>query len=448
MKRTIAAAALALVTLSVALAGDDSTVKPAFLNGLSATDGAKVIKLLQDLPNTDINSLVPLTIQPYALPKAGVDVMRVKMDETYAVDGIGKDTIQLSGWIAVIHHDARPAPGEKEIRWGTAISDTEFVGMDLRGDSQIFGPVRVTLNPAYRSRGVVGKLSLSIMDSIMLDLVYGEHRITIISRQNVPTGPAANLPAGVGRFGSFFQPPSTPKMSRAQAAVADVVKNVFNAISDKSAEKMLSFYDKSPDNVFFNTSVGKEIRGAETYVNTLAKMFSQIRTIKVIPDNDMNVVVSGPLAVVTATGINDVVDNEGHRGTGPWEVTIQLQKRGDRWLITHDQFSFRDVQSVQALAGRPNEISRVSAAAKCIANIEANIAMNRLNLNMQAKSPIQWYSEVDTIPPVGFTASVSLFPTRLQSEGRSVATLEHGAVRFREVVMHVPLDGPFRIDNP
>ncbi|HEV2761863.1 MAG TPA: hypothetical protein VGV38_02620, partial [Pyrinomonadaceae bacterium] len=52
-----------------------------------------------------------------------------------------------------------------------------------------------------------------------------------------------------------------------------------------------------------------------------------------------------------------------------------------------------------------------------------------------------WYSEVETIPPVGATASVSVTPTPMLSKGRRVATLEHGAVRFREIVRHVALEG-------
>lgn len=65
--------------------------------------------------------------------------------------------------------------------------------------------------------------------------------------------------------------------------------------------------------------------------------------------------------------------------------------------------------------------------------------MPDLGLKMATKNPVYWYSLVDTIPPVGHTASIAIEPVRLTTSGREVATLESGVVDFREVVRHLPL---------
>ena len=81
------------------------------------------------------------------------------------------------------------------------------------------------------------------------------------------------------------------------------------------------------------------------------------------------------------------------------------------------------------------------ALAACLANASVSINMPKLNLHMQTEHPVTWYSEVETIPPVGHTASVSFTPTPLDMDGRQVATLTSGVVKFREVVRKVKLEG-------
>ena len=67
--------------------------------------------------------------------------------------------------------------------------------------------------------------------------------------------------------------------------------------------------------------------------------------------------------------------------------------------------------------------------------------MPNLNLAMKTKEPVKWYSEVETIPPVGYTASVSATSTAMIANDREVATLEHGAIKFREIVHRIRLEG-------
>lgn len=124
----------------------------------AASDEARIRELLAVAENGDLDALPALPIERFKLPVAGIDLMRARVVETYEIFGVGTDTVELSGWIAVRHGNPRPAPGFSKVEWGTAVIPTEFVGMDLRGTSEIFGPVRVRLNPDQPSRGEVGAI--------------------------------------------------------------------------------------------------------------------------------------------------------------------------------------------------------------------------------------------------------------------------------------------------
>lgn len=105
-------------------------------------------------------SLAPLEVQPYTLPGPGVQVMRAELEETYEIEGIGRDTVQLRGWIAVSHAAPRAAKGETLVTWNTAVMDTEFVGLDLHGESTIFGPIHVQLDTSRPALGQVGRIEI------------------------------------------------------------------------------------------------------------------------------------------------------------------------------------------------------------------------------------------------------------------------------------------------
>lgn len=221
-------------------------------------DKEVIANLVHEARTTDLSGLPALPAKSFTLPAAGIDVMRVRMEETYTIAGVGTDTVQLTGWIAARHDSPRPAPGQTKVAWGTAIIDTEFVGLELKGESKIFGPVNVSLNNGQKALGQVGAIEV-------------------------------------------------PEL-----------KN------------------------------------------------------KALPRK-------------TATPAGDT----------------------------------------QA----------------CLANIPVKVEMPQLNLSMMTESPVRMYSIVETIPPVGHTASISLTPTPLISASRTVGTLEHAEVKFRETVMRAPLRG-------
>lgn len=121
---------------------------------------ASLVKELDGLSPSALERLEALPIRAYEIPPAGVDVMRARLTETYSVDGVGTDEVELSGWIAVRHGQARPVEGAVDLTWNTAVLTTEFVGMDLQGHSKVFGPVRVRLDEGRRSLGAVGQIEI------------------------------------------------------------------------------------------------------------------------------------------------------------------------------------------------------------------------------------------------------------------------------------------------
>ncbi|HYG81393.1 MAG TPA: nuclear transport factor 2 family protein, partial [Pyrinomonadaceae bacterium] len=198
----------------------------------------------------------------------------------------------------------------------------------------------------------------------------------------------------------------------------EVMRGVWDAISNKDAAGLLRFYAPG----------SKTAKGGEEEV---ARQFANVKTIKVIPNDDVRVRFMGRFANITATGRNEVEDNEGKTGSSQWKANVQLEKQGGSWLITQDRTSLF-----------PNRAGTMGGKeGKCLAKISVEVEMPNLDLRMKTKAPVTWYSEVETIPPVGYTASVSATSTPMISAGRQVATLEHGAIKFREIVRRIPLEG-------
>lgn len=414
-------------TLKLALLAAASVIAIAFYAGAWNSNPAKknetrnttpnairIASLLNEMKTVDLDSLPALEVERFALPTSSVDVMRVRLEETYDIEGIGHDTVMLKGWIAVTHSDPQPANGQTEVKWGTAVSDTEFVGMELRGESKIFGPVVITLNPDMPSKGQVGKLDLP--ESEMQNLHAAYLRMT--------SAPAA-------------LPPQQPlKIEKGYEGVTATLEAVRKAIEAQSPEAMLRNYDKSANNTFFNGGAGKRFRGAKSYIDFLAPQFTKTKL--GVRFNDIRLIegTAGRSAVVEVTGVNTVVkDSEGQPGGEvPFNLTQVYVKQGQRWLIKYDSWS----PTVDASALSPQGLGTAKAA--CRANAAVLIKMPRLDLTMKTKNPVVWYSEVETIPPVGYSASISYAPTPLVTDQRTVGTLVSGIVKFREVVKKVPLD--------
>lgn len=261
-----------------------------------AADQEKIASLVNDMNRMGekgLSDLKPIDVRPYELPEPGVDVMRARLHETYSVDGIGTDTVELTGWIAVRHSKPYMMQGATDLNWNTAVLDTEFVAMDLHGTSEKFGPVNVKLDKERPSYGQVGRIQIPELAKVAL-------LAKLQKNDAAPKGKAPAKPAG-----------------------------------------------KTPN---------------------------------------------------------------------------------------------------KATVKQPVDTSDADAAAamQCSAPVNVAVTMPDLKLNMKTEHKVFWYSLVDTIPPVGHTASITIEPVRMISNGRAVGTLESGVVDFREIVRHVPLsDGNY-----
>lgn len=253
-----------------------------------SSNAVKIASLVRDMKSLDSTGLAamnPIPIRQYELPGAGVDVMRARLEETYEIDGVGKDTVELTGWIAVAHGASYAVDGSKEVTWANAVTPTQFVEMDLNGTSKLFGPVHVGLDKAHPVWGKVGRIK-------------------------IPELATHNLQA---------------KLEKNDAAIANQ-----KALAAKS---------------------GKDKPAAPSKGKVL---------------------------------------------TPP-------------------------------------------PAALCDGEVPPFVSIGQLGLGLTTDQPVHWYSLVDTIPPVGHTASITIEPVRLYSNGRKVGTLVAGEVKFREVVRHVTL---------
>lgn len=435
-----------LLTLSFTLLSAAKSRGKAADPAKATTDAERISGLLTEMETADLYNLPALPVERFSLPASGVDVMRVKLQESYEVAGVGKDTVDLSGWIAVKHYNTRPVDGEKETKWGTAVTDTEFVGMDLRGESPIFGPVRVRLTQNQQAVGHVGRVSIPFPVGTLIDAEYraqtGYSSVKAGAAAGLKSAPAprkeASPRAAAGR--------AKPARTSAQLAVENVIMSVLNAVSNKDAQGMLRHYDQSAPGLFFGMSVdGPKKLSAADHVQTMSLQFANLRSIQAVANDDLTVRVSGPLATAALTGRNIVVNNDGVRLESLWRWTSVLEMRSTGWLITQDHIDFfidpNAPLELRQLQGQcaPATDAKAASACNCVAAIDVDVLMPKLDLAMTTARPVLWYSKVDTIPPVGFTASVLVTPTPLVSGGRQVAVLQHGAVKFREVVRHVPL---------
>lgn len=134
-------------------------------------DEVKIASLVRELDGVSQEALATweaVPVRPFEVPQDSVDVMRARLTETYSIDGVGEDTVELSGWIAVKHFNARPVEGETHLTWETAVVDTQFVGLKLEGRSEVFGRVQVLLDADRPAFGKVGEIEIPEAAKIQL----------------------------------------------------------------------------------------------------------------------------------------------------------------------------------------------------------------------------------------------------------------------------------------
>jgi hypothetical protein len=413
---------LAILTWNVQTSSTAAAVAPKTL-----TDVERIDQLLGEMKTVDLDKLPAIEVKPFHLPGASVDVMRVRLEETYEVAGVGRDTVELTGWIAAKINDAKPAPGEAEVKWGTAISDTDFIGMELRGNSPKFGPVVVRINKKMPSKGQVGDLSFSLSEALALNHAYSQYRE---ANRATYAAIAAREPVEPSDAPAAATAPATAD----EKAITRVMDNLWSSLEKKDAKGFTKDFATDFDYPG-SARPGVEINNKAEYIADLNQQLANVQSMDV-KSQAPRIKVFGKLASVTASGANTVVQKEGESGDTPWRSSVFLKKVGKAWKITQNQIRFK-----VDTGGGVTQDELVKRAASCRASLSIDVEMPNLDLKMNSEHPVVWYSEVQTITPVGYTASVSLTPTPMLSDGRKVATLEHGAVKFREIVRHIDLQG-------
>lgn len=92
--------------------------------------------------------------RPYRLTAGATDTMRVRVREKIDIHGVGTDVVEMEG-VFVVRRDHPRGAGSAEAKWAEATIKTEFRALELFGQSDVFGTVRVRLNPQHSSTGEV-----------------------------------------------------------------------------------------------------------------------------------------------------------------------------------------------------------------------------------------------------------------------------------------------------
>ena len=98
---------------------------------------------------------MPIPVKALTVPVAGVDTVNITIEETYDVKGVGKDTVTLRGTLVANRTVPLLGHGAKKVDWNSSTVVAEFTSLKLSGRSDIFGPVRVTLDKTIKSFGAV-----------------------------------------------------------------------------------------------------------------------------------------------------------------------------------------------------------------------------------------------------------------------------------------------------
>ncbi len=129
--------------------------------------GTQIGQVLAMAPSMNIDKMEPLHITKHVLPEPAIDLMRVRLEETYSIDGIGKETVQLSGYMAVVHGKPAALDTSKPLSWQNSVISTEFVALELTGESRLFGTIKVSLDQDRPSVGRVGSFNEAPMDFLI-----------------------------------------------------------------------------------------------------------------------------------------------------------------------------------------------------------------------------------------------------------------------------------------
>jgi hypothetical protein len=113
---------------------------------------------------------VAIDVRPFTIPAAGIDTVKITVEETYDVSGVGTDTVTLSGTLVANRGVPLLKPGERQLGWNTAIVVANFTDLKLSGHSRVFGAVEVSLDHTMPSMGVANACHCSAAIGVVVSM--------------------------------------------------------------------------------------------------------------------------------------------------------------------------------------------------------------------------------------------------------------------------------------
>lgn len=126
-----------------------------------------------------------------------------------------------------------------------------------------------------------------------------------------------------------------------RAEIAEVVHGVVEALNQRDGEALFRYYAVESEQQYFGIQPAPVVKGGRQYVTALNQCLATFESVRVDPNDDMQIRRSGSLAIANLTGTNTVGYADGTTDTSPWRWSVALERQDDgRWLITHDHLSF------------------------------------------------------------------------------------------------------------
>lgn len=137
-----------------------------------------------------------INVTPKTLPHAGIDHVDITIEETYDVEGIGKDTVTLKGRLTANRTVPLLGAGTRQATWDTATVVAQFTDLNVSGHSKVFGPVHVTLDKSVPAFGVVtaGKC----LAAIAVHVGMPQHGLTLRSATPIQLHSTVNTVPPIG----------------------------------------------------------------------------------------------------------------------------------------------------------------------------------------------------------------------------------------------------------
>lgn len=136
----------------------------------------------------------------------------------------------------------------------------------------------------------------------------------------------------------------------AEARVRETIDAIARALRAKDTDTLMSNY--APDVVAFDVPPPLRVDGADAYRSNFESWFGSIRGPIDYEVHDLRIACDERLAVCHHVGHVRSTRTTGAQADYRVRVTTVLEKRGDRWLVTHEHISLPvDMQTMKAVTG-------------------------------------------------------------------------------------------------